>query len=500
MDKLKNWWRSHRPTTRRLAQVYCALLYNANLKGFVEGKIYPGPVKNVCVPGLNCYSCPGAVGACPLGALQNAAASTGARAGTYVLGILMLFGIILGRTVCGWLCPMGLIQELLHRIPTPKIRKSRVTAVLSLLKYVILAVFVLALPLWYGLRHNLPLPAFCKYICPAGTLEGAVGLLANEKNAGLFSMLGLLFTRKWVILLVIGLACVFCYRSFCRFLCPLGAIYGFFCRFALIGVRVEEENCTRCGACIRKCPMDVRHVGDHECIHCGACMEVCPTGAISMRAGKITLKASERASGLKADPVFEKEQEKRTRRGRCVWAVLLAVLLSALVWFNFLAPSGTEEDRAPVPSATEESTAPVGHAVGEQVEDFTIPTTDGGTFHLRETRGHVTVINLWATYCTPCVQELPYFSQLAKEYPEIRILAVHSGLVTEDDIPGYIAGRDWDGIVFAVDTEDGAVYSRVGGDALLPRTIILNARGEVTYNEAGSMSYEKLETLVKAAE
>ena len=107
MDKLKNWWRSHRPTTRRLAQVYCALLYNANLKGFVEGKIYTGPVKNVCVPGLNCYSCPGAVGACPLGALQNAAASTGARAGTYVLGILMLFGIILGRMVCGWLCPMG---------------------------------------------------------------------------------------------------------------------------------------------------------------------------------------------------------------------------------------------------------------------------------------------------------------------------------------------------------------------------------------------------------
>ena len=110
------------------------------------------------------------------------------------------------------------------------------------------------------------------------------------------------------------------------------------------------------------------------------------------------------------------------------------------------------------------------------------------------------MINLWATYCTPCVQELPYFSQLAKEYPEISILAVHSGLVTEDDIPGYIAQRDWDGITFAVDTEDGAVYSCVGGDALLPRTIILNARGEVTFNEAGSMSHEKLEALVQAAE
>ena len=76
----------------------------------------------------------------------------------------------------------------------------------------------------YGLMYDLPLPAFCKYICPAGTFEGAMGLLANPANASMYSMLGILFTRKFVILTVIGLACVFCWRSFCRFLCPLGAI------------------------------------------------------------------------------------------------------------------------------------------------------------------------------------------------------------------------------------------------------------------------------------
>ena len=116
--------------------------------------------------------------------VENALASAGHRAGWYVLGILLLFGVVFGRTVCGWLCPLGLIQELLHKIPTPKIRKSRITRTLSWLKYVILAVFVAAVPLWYGLRSDLPLPAFCKYICPAGTLEGAVGNLASPAGAG----------------------------------------------------------------------------------------------------------------------------------------------------------------------------------------------------------------------------------------------------------------------------------------------------------------------------
>ena len=135
MAKIQNWWQAHRPTTRRLVQLYAALLQNAHLRGFAEGKIYTGPVKAVCVPGLNCYSCPGAVGACPLGALQNAIAASANRPAFYVVGLLLLFGLTLGRVVCGWLCPVGLIQEGLHRIPTPKLKKNRYTRVLSYLKY-----------------------------------------------------------------------------------------------------------------------------------------------------------------------------------------------------------------------------------------------------------------------------------------------------------------------------------------------------------------------------
>ena len=289
---MKAWWSAHRPSTRRLVQLYAALLYNAHLRGFAEGTIYTGPVKAVCVPGLNCYSCPGAVGACPLGALQNAVAASANRPAFYVVGTLLLFGLTLGRIICGWLCPVGMVQELLHRLPGPKVKKSGVTRALTGVKYAVLAIFVVIVPGWYALQR-FPLPAFCKYICPAGTLEGAVGLLANPANGDKFSLLGLLFTRKFILLAVILASCVFIYRAFCRFLCPLGAIYGFFSRIALLGVRVDSASCSGCGACLRACPMDVRRVGDRECIHCGACMEACREGAISIKAGKITLKGPE---------------------------------------------------------------------------------------------------------------------------------------------------------------------------------------------------------------
>ena len=324
--------RPRRPTGRRLIQLYSALLYNAHLRGFVDGEIYQGGAKYACVPGLNCYSCPGAVGSCPLGALQNALAASGRGACWYVMGILLLFGAVLGRTICGWLCPMGLLQELLHRIPSFKIRKSRATRLLSYLKYAVLAVLVIAVPLWYGWKQHLPLPAFCKYICPAGTLEGAVGLLSHPANTGLYRMLGLLFTSKFIVMIAVGLACVFCCRCFCRFLCPLGAIYGLFNRFCLVGVKVDTDKCSGCGDCVRACDMDVKRVGDRECIHCAKCMDVCSRKAISLKAGNVSLKAPEGSFGAG-------ERKKRKNAGRIARGLALALLCFALLWFNFLAPS-----------------------------------------------------------------------------------------------------------------------------------------------------------------
>ena len=478
------------PAARRLVQLYAALLYNANLKGVLQGKLYTGSAKVLCVPGLNCYSCPAAVGACPLGALQNALAASGHTAGWYVMGILLLFGVTLGRTVCGWLCPFGLLQELLYKLPTHKIRKSRITRVLSCGKYLVLAVFVLALPPIYGLAHHIPLPAFCKYICPAGTLEGALTLLLHPDNGGLLAQLGVLFTRKFVILLVILLACIFLYRSFCRFLCPLGALYSFFNRFSIVGVRVDENRCTGCGACVRRCPMDVRRVSDRECIFCGQCVAACGQGALAIKCGKITLKGPDIGTSAASEPL-----KKRKKAGRVLGGVLLSLLLFAVIYLNCIAVPAPAE-----PPATD--AAPTGWEAGCQLADFTCTLVDGSSFHLADYRGKVVIINQWATYCTPCVGELPYFERLQEENPDVVILAFHHWLEAIPTAAEFLKEKGWNDwqIHFAVDDMDETILQTIGGDNAMPRTVVLNARGEVVYNEQRSVTYDMLLSLLEQAQ
>ena len=257
---------------RRYIQLMAALLMNAHITGFYHGKIYQGRLKTVCAPGLNCYSCPGAYLSCPLGSFQSALAADKNRVPYYVLGTLLLFGAFLGRFICGFLCPFGLLQELLYKLPGRKIKKSRLTAALSYLKYVILAVFVILLPL------TLAVPGFCKYLCPAGTLEGGLPLLLA--NGQLREQIGALFGWKTLVLIAVLVSVCFCYRAFCRFLCPLGAFYSLFAGKSVKRIEVDETLCTHCGICTDSCKMDVKKVGDRECICCMECKKKCPGHAI----------------------------------------------------------------------------------------------------------------------------------------------------------------------------------------------------------------------------
>lgn len=269
---------------RKLIQIASTFLYNLNITGLIEGRIFKGQTKNICVPGLNCYSCPMAISACTLGSLQNSLASPIFKFPFYVLGLLFLFAIVFGRLICGFLCPFGLIQELLYKIPTPKLKKNKVTYYLSYLKYIILAVFVIFIPLYFAQKNGLAIPGFCKYICPAGTLTAGLPLIL--KNSFLQESLGSLFILKLSILITILVASIFIFRPFCRFLCPLGAIYSLFNKYAIFGIKVDSSKCIGCNKCIEKCKMDIRHVGDKECIECGECKKCCPTNAISYTKSK----------------------------------------------------------------------------------------------------------------------------------------------------------------------------------------------------------------------
>lgn len=195
---------------RPLIQGLSALAFNLNLSGFASGSIYTGPFKGVCVPVLNCYSCPGAVGACPIGALQSSFAAIGGKLAYYVLGMLLLFSITLGRFFCGWLCPFGAAQGLLHKAPVKKLKiPKRVDAPLRYLKYAALFVFVIGLPLLARNGVNMSSPYFCKWICPAGTLEGGVPLaLANSSVRG---ALGGQFAWKLSLAVAILVLCFFIY-------------------------------------------------------------------------------------------------------------------------------------------------------------------------------------------------------------------------------------------------------------------------------------------------
>lgn len=264
-------------TIRTCVQIIYTIITNGYMYGYTHGTIYKGAWKYVCVPGLNCYSCPGAFASCPLGALQAALNQRGFTVPFAVLGMLFIFGSILGRFVCGWLCPFGLIQDLLYRIPFFYKRKQLpFHKVFRCLKYGVLVglVFLGSAFLWGG---YVKLPAFCKYLCPSGTLMGAIPLMAT--NDALRTQAGGLFFWKLGILILIILASILIFRPFCQYLCPLGAIYGWFNRWSLVQIQWEQDACTDCHACQKACPVNLtpdKISKSPECIRCGSCVQACP--------------------------------------------------------------------------------------------------------------------------------------------------------------------------------------------------------------------------------
>lgn len=268
---------------RHLIQTLAAMITNANAKGFFEGTIYKGSTKTVCVPGLNCYSCPGAVGACPIGSLQAVAGGGKYKISYYIFGFLLLFGVIFGRLICGFLCPFGFIQDLLYKIPTPKLTVPRkIDKALRYLKYLILLIPVILLPILLTDQFGTAPPYFCKWICPAGTLEGGIPLLIQ--NESLRNMVGFLFDWKVFLLILTIVSSILVYRPFCKYVCPLGALYSLFNKFSFYQMNVDKNKCTGCKACERNCKMNVeitKNINSLECIRCGECKTVCKQGAIS---------------------------------------------------------------------------------------------------------------------------------------------------------------------------------------------------------------------------
>lgn len=268
---------------RPVIQTLAAILTNANFKGFSGGKIYKGNIKTTCVPGLNCYSCPGAIGSCPIGSLQAVLGSGKYKFSYYVIGFLMLFGILFGRFICGFLCPFGFVQDLLYRIHTPKLKlPRRIDKILRYIKYLVLLIPVILLPIFLIDQFGTAPPYFCKWICPVGTLEGGIPLVIKDES--LRNMLGFLFNWKMFLLFSTILLSILVYRPFCKYICPLGALYSLFNKYSFYQINVDKIKCNGCKACERNCKMNVeitKNINSLECIRCGECKKVCKQGAIN---------------------------------------------------------------------------------------------------------------------------------------------------------------------------------------------------------------------------
>lgn len=232
--------------------------------------------KWLCNPVLSCHSCALSWFACPIGVFVH---FSGYHLFPFLaLGTVLLVGMLFGKLLCGWACPFGFLQDLLHKIPSVKITLPGWT---THMKYFLLFILVFMIPYLFG---ESTLYSFCR-ICPAGTLQASVpSMLANGFSGFQASTL-----VRWLVLAAILIMAVVSLRSFCKILCPIGALLAPLNYVACWAIKAPRANCMNCGACDKACPMEIQpseriNAGvfanrDPECITCHECQSACRAAA-----------------------------------------------------------------------------------------------------------------------------------------------------------------------------------------------------------------------------
>jgi ferredoxin-type protein NapH len=179
--------------------------------------------------------------------------------GPLIVGVIGLFVLFLltfaaGRVFCGYLCPVGTLQEIAYHVPVPKTVPRQKTAFMAVRAFFFIAVLLLALGF-------------------------SVSLLAV---LGIHDLFHLLLTTGSVVFLMILLLSMTLYRPFCRLVCPYGALLSLAAGKSLLRLH-RTDACIDCKKCENACPTDEAKRGDAkaECYLCGRCTDVCPaTGAL----------------------------------------------------------------------------------------------------------------------------------------------------------------------------------------------------------------------------
>jgi len=231
------------------------------------------------------------------------------------IATFLTIGILLGKSLCGWICPFGFIQELVGFIKRRKMNMSQRThesmiyvkyAVLGITLFVSLTVAT-SKPMGTSSRYENALGIFAKApftaLSPAETLFATLPqMILNFRQAVVeipflevvsgISALPPLFWIQFFILIGVLVFSAYVPRSWCKYFCPHGAIMAIMNKVSFLGLRRDLVKCAKaeCRICVEVCPMNIdildlpwEKFSDPECVYCMKCADACPTKAIRLK-------------------------------------------------------------------------------------------------------------------------------------------------------------------------------------------------------------------------
>jgi len=266
---------------RLLSQILIFFSANLGAIGFKTG---------FCFPFFYCNACPAATSGCPIGAIEKSLYNHSFTWKLFIYPLLILgfFGITTGRAICGWACPIGLLQRVTAKVPRYLKKKTTLIKRIGLwkgekylryLKYIVLVTLVFITPFFIRFMFT--------DICPVGVLTGTLPILFL--NPGKFVPNQFFWVA--IIFFILFLMLIFLVeRGWCRYFCPVGAILAIFNKISYLTVTVHKEDCIHCDLCSDVCPMGINVPEmdrDPECILCGKCINVCPKNIIKYERTKL---------------------------------------------------------------------------------------------------------------------------------------------------------------------------------------------------------------------
>jgi len=236
-----------------------------------------------------------------------------------VVGMVLLIGAVVGRAFCGWVCPIGFVQDIITTLkgkldfvsPRTHQGSKKLKYIMFLGTILISGSLALSLALGEGSAYKAALGVLASgpfiAISPDGTLFGTVPTLVGMARQGFLSFLTkpptiqqvwteLLTTPPLLALRILILLGFFgaawkVPRFWCRYICPTGAMMAVFQKYSLTGLKRDPVKCTKCPHCEIKCPMQINILdlpwekfNDPECIMCMECIDACPHGSLSLKA------------------------------------------------------------------------------------------------------------------------------------------------------------------------------------------------------------------------